>query len=113
MARSMLNDPGLHSQTLRMEGRPYSPTSVVEVLFSAYGAGFWPPQAGREFSEEELAHMPGPILPPDIKITHTRPSRTWQVVIVPKADRYLLEAYGEDAKSPWKVVEEPWKPQSK
>ncbi|MCA9778566.1 MAG: hypothetical protein KC800_17680 [Candidatus Eremiobacteraeota bacterium] len=84
MVATAVQDPSLHLQVKSIEEVEYTPEGVVTVMFSAFGAGVWPP----------------PDLPQDIKVLRKSPPAAWSVVLTTESDGFLVTAYQGDTAEP-------------
>lgn len=94
-----LRAPGLHSLVQSMEGKEYTPTGLLDVLFSSYGAGYWPP-VGSELHPSEAAAVSGAEEPATFPVVREQPTEKWRLLVRVKDGEFLLEGYGESLQEP-------------
>jgi hypothetical protein len=78
-----LQDPSLHTLAQQIEEVEYTPDGILSVMFSAFGAGTWPP----------------PSLPSDIKILRNQPLESWAVVITTDPKGFTVIGYSEETEN--------------
>lgn len=89
-----LTEPGLHHLLKSIEKYEYTPEGLLSVMFSAYGAGFWPPPDKAEGAPPEES------MPEGVTVRRGAASGSWQVVVQPEENGFYIAAYAHDLQQP-------------
>jgi hypothetical protein len=84
-----LQEPGLYELLKSIEDMDYTTGNTLDVLFSAYGAAYWPPPGAEAAASGEL-----------LPVVREKSSGSWQVVVIAENDQFLLRGYGESQEQP-------------
>ena len=94
-----LREPGLYELLKSIEDKEYTTSNALDILFSAYGSGFWPPP-GANLHPSEAANLGEEHVVELLPVVRDNPTGPWQVVVTAQETRFLVRGYGESQEQP-------------
>jgi len=94
-----LREPGLYELLKSIEDKEYTTSNALDILFSAYGSGFWPPP-GANLHPSEAANLGEEHVVELLPVVRDNPTGPWQVVVTAQEKRFLVRGYGESQEQP-------------